>query len=258
MPPGTPLDRRNAVVAALSPTDLWVPADNGGRNLCRGGHCDTKQSQVSIGPSPHGLSIVGSGIDSTSTVSGFESANGAVDYTGASALTMFALVSFASSRSSDVEVPLLRLDSDGASNNAQCALDIFQTGTGYVIRPLIATSGTTGWSISNDVTLSNPVFNMPYLIVATYNPAVEAGIRVFVGPAGGAVVSLKNGSSAVTGTVSVLGGSTSSMSMHLGGMAYTGAGILRGWLLYAGVATKGISATLAQQWLNNPWQLFRP
>lgn len=256
-PPGTPLDWSNPIVRALSPTDFWVPGPDGGTNLCSGAHADKQMSGATIGPSPHGLAILGSGATSTNAISGYETAPGAVDYTGAAALTMFALVSVTNHIGS-YEAPLLRFDRDGYSSMGQVALDLFQGTGGYVVRPLVVTDNITGWSTNNDVNIGLPGLDIPYLIVATYNPAVENGIRVYAGPAGGAIASLKNGASTATGAVWIKDGSdpASTMQMHLCGAAYVGCASLGGCLLYAGVSPFGVDATVAQQWLANPWQMF--
>jgi len=258
-PAGTPIDWSNPVVRALAPTDLWVPDVFGGRNLVRRAHADIKASQASVGPSAHGMSINGTGITTTSSVSGFETLAGACDYTGAAALTMFALLSFSGNQSGDgYEAPIIRTDQDGTPANAHMALDVFQGPASYVIRPLLATSGTSGWTASNDVNVGSPDLNALYLVVARYAPVIEAGIRVFFARAGAPVASAKNGASSASGAVTTNNGTASNMQTHVVGMAYVGAASLKGCLYYAGISASAISDDAVRSWAGNPWQIFQP
>lgn len=257
-PAGTPIDWSNPVVRSLAPTDLWVPDWFGGRNLVRPAHANTKKSSVFVGPAPHGLAINGTGVDPTTSVSGYETTAGACNYTGVSHLTMFALVSFAGHKSGTYEASLLRTDYDSVPNNTHMALDVFQNDTGYVIRPLLVTNGTSGWTTNNDVSVGLPKLNMLYLVVARYSNSIESGIRVFFSEAGGSVASLKNPSSQCTGAMTTNGAPATEMQTHLAGMAYVGAGSLFGSLYYAGISASAISDNAVRSWANNPWMIFQP
>lgn len=257
-PAGTPIDWTNPVVNALSPVDLWVATPQGGVNVVRPRDCFTKMSNVSSDLSAFGQSLIGSGTTSTASVSGYEGQQGHANYVGSQQLAWFVLGYFTGGQSGSYECSLMRVDQDGSPGSSySLALDLFQTPTTWIVRPLLVTSGTTGWSVNNDVTIGSPRLNALHLIAAVYNPLVSSGIRVYVGEVGNLTTELKNGSSNATGSVSAAG-AIASQSMHLVGMAATGVASLKGGLVYGGVSKTACGKNVFDALCVNPWQIFQP
>lgn len=258
-PDGTPIDWSNPVVQSLGPTDLWVPYAGGGFNLCRrSANASTQKGQASIGVTVAGKAIIGSGITSTGSASGYETEAGAVRYNGAERLSIFAIVVFTGGQSGSYEADIIRLDNDANTAQSQLALAVYQAPSAYTVRVVLATSGISGWSVSNDVVIGLPELNVPYFIFARYDPSIENGIRLFVGPCGRSTASIKNGASNCTGVVSVTSGSSSDFQLHLVGGGYVGIASLKGGLLYAGVTQKSITKETIDALCINYWNIFQP
>ena len=152
---------------------------------------------------PFGASGLG-----TAAARGFSSSN-AIALTGHTSACILAVVTFQSS-SSSAESAIIRATVDATSQGY--ALDYFSsTGT---LRPLLATSGTNGWTAGNDRSISSLVAPGATLVIAFHWNGSVGGIYA---SRLGQPLALIGSTFSITGTTTALAGYP-----YIGGMSYAG------------------------------------
>jgi hypothetical protein len=128
------------------------------------------------------------------------------------------------------------------------AFDIF-TG-GNLLRPLVATTGTTGWSASYDVSI--PDLAVGTLQCAAFSYTSGSRLTYFGTPN---ALTLRNTTTAITGVLST----TDANDMYLGGMEYAGVAPaqLPGDIVAVLVWDRVVSQIELQSIAANPWQLLQ-
>lgn len=229
--------------AIRPPLHLWSMVDGRPYDHAGGAHALTQRANVSVAVGKHGIATRGAG--ATGADSGFVSAISAAKLAGLTELTMFAVTEF--DVFSNTECVLLRSDPDSAATG-QIALAVFPSASNSTIRPLINTSGTSGWTTSVDHVIG-ALGAGPYLVIARYRSGqVLQSACIPIGSNG----ITWGGSFSPSGSVV----SNDNMRIHIGGSANTGAGAAPGNLYLSGVFPYYISDAEVAALAQNPWQVF--
>lgn len=157
----------------------------------------------------------------TGAITGLEYPTGAVNFSGHTAFSAVSLLKFRelmpSGAAADTEQFIWRLDDDSSYSNAQAALDFFSDGgTNFRVRPLLATSVQSGWTVYVDVTIEPPVPGQMYLVIMSWLNGQP--VKVAFSPIGVGPVTFSSSSYNVSGSVY---NSATTMQMHMLGAAYT-------------------------------------
>ena len=209
-------------------------------------HAITQGFGIGKQPSQFGSGVYGDvGADPIPALSGYSTPVGSAMLTGASAITMWGVVCF-SDLTSPSETALIRAETYGSGAD-QYAFDLFPS-TG-VFRPLLTTSGTTGWSTGNDVTVSGLKTGELYLMLTRWQSGQV--FETLVQQVGSALAGYLTNTLAPTGTIA----SNGVVPTNIGGMGYTGVGILTfpGWIYLAGVVGEYMPDGVVAELLADPF-----
>lgn len=242
---------------------LILPAGNGALDVVGGGRAVIAGSVSVAGASPFGPRSVQSPAGNTPTSAAGNGAAFPIGYPavlGAAVLSMFAVVVFrALSVSTSIERFILRYDAPNNAGSGSVALDYFvdaSTGTSFRIRPLISTTGTTGWTASNDASFTVPTLNTPYLVAMRW-PGSGVVPSVTLAKLGTAPA-FAAGSIAPTGVINARAGETDGR-LYVGGAGVTGSGTtgnIEGDVLMAGVTQRYVTDPEWTAISINPWAMF--
>ena len=191
-------------------------------------HAITQGFGIGKQPSQFGSGVYGDvSANPIPALSGYSTPVGSAMLTGASEITMWGVVCF-SDLSQSNETDLMRAETYESWAN-QYAFDLFPS-TG-VFRPLLTTSGTTGWSTGNDVTVSGLKTGELYLMLTRWQSGQV--FETLVQPVGSALAGYLSNTSVPSGTIT----SNGVVPTNIGGMGYAGVAVqtFPGWIYLAGV-----------------------
>ena len=209
-------------------------------------HAITQGYGISKTPSQFGSGVYGDvSANPIPALSGYSTPVGSAMLTGASAITMWGVVCF-SDLSQSSETDLIRAETYG-SGAYQYAFDFFPS-TG-VFRPLVTTSGTTGFSTGNDVTVSGLKTGELYLMLTRWQSGQV--FETLVQPVGSALSGYLTNTLVPTGTIT----SNGVVPTNVGGMGYNGAIVYTfpGWIYLAGVVGEYMPDGVVAELLADPF-----
>ena len=237
----------------IRPKALWLPTLDFPVDVAGTADAMSIGQHVSMDESKLGRCIK-CGYSPPTGPTGYFTAPGAVNLTGLSGITLFAVVEFTDIATSG-ESGIIRCDDNTNPANASYALDVFANTK--TIRPLLSTTGISGWVVGNDVVRNEIALLTPLVIITRYqNIPGRQFLDVSVVPIGKAAAWSHAGT--VTGTVTQTSGISSSFQTHLGGMAHTGGFNFPGNIYLAGVLPYYLENPDADRLSKYPWEVFAP
>lgn len=224
----------NGAGRALVPVkDLWVATGRGMRNVVdesKSAYTPKDLNTVRADYGVHGLGHALRYVQASfpnSAATGYISANPDTSLVGQSELTVFAVCEiFGWWGGGPCQRYVLRKDQDGATANAQVSLDYFDdTASTMRMRFAIATSSSTGWTVSVDTNAPKPPMLTPLLYGARYRNTggASTSITYFLGVIG-EEVRFYNAPHIASGNISLTGGTESNLRIHHGGGAFFSGG----------------------------------
>lgn len=141
----------------------------------------------------------------------------------------------------------------GTAGTTGIGLSFFSNAGTKKLRPLIATSGVTGWGVSHDVVVSDLVVDAWYAVAFSYTSGKR--LTYFGTPEN---LTLRNTITAITGTIS--GSATDSANMYIGGLEAAGATVVSAGVEILAIALSN-TVILEEQFKElskNIWSVFAP
>lgn len=205
-------------------------------------------------PGRYGTALQGFG---TGGVGGMATAPGAADMSWATQLTALAIVEFTSFIAAPSnEACVLRCNETGNENNTSYAVDYFADSGGIRLRPLIATTGTTGWTAAADISLGfAPTIGVLYVLCLRW--VSGSSYQVALSPVGGALT-WYNSAVLPSGAVTATGGSSAAQSLYFLGSSHSDSFVPPMKMYGAAISKRALSTASVQQIVQNPWLLFEP
>lgn len=247
--PQWPVHPNRELIPTLS--HLWIPCGSPwGFIDIAGGWDAPNMADGTQGLGQSGVAHIGSGAAllwgerGLYTASGFGNDWGTSTSSVVYSHTVFGLVEFDSLASSS-EFSILRCDEQ--TTNYMFGLAVFPSTK--TVRPLVRTSGTSGWTVNNDKVHNEIVVSTPLIIAYRYTDG--SPIESLVAPIGGTQVWTKTATN-VSGGIRQT--NTNAMYAHIGGFGNSGnASSFPGKIYMAGMVPYAMSDAEMQSVIDNPW-----
>ena len=214
-------------------------------------HAITQGYGISKTGSQFGSGVYGNVAYNADVLSGYSTPPGNSMLTGASEVTMWGVVCFNDLSNTD-ESTLLRTETAG-SGAYQYAFDFFPAGGNF--RPLLTTSGNTGWTTANDVTPPTVKIGELYLMLTRWRSGNP--FQTLVQPIGSALNGYLSTTNAPSGTVI----SNGVAPTNIGGLGASSANLVTfpGWIYLVGAVGAYAPDSVVQELLKDPFNyLLKP